>query len=114
MARLRANYSGERRTEHFGFQLTPSEKTELERRATEQGMLPAEFVRASLSLGGPPVADAGMRRDPATRELVGALGRIGNNINQLAHHANETGRLGEAALLAQVIEELKAALRRIL
>lgn len=114
MARLRANYSGERRTEHFGFQLTPGEKAELERRATELGVLPAEFVRARLALGGPPVADAARRRNPDTRELVGALGRIGNNINQLAYHANETRRLGDAALLAQVMEELKAALRRIL
>jgi hypothetical protein len=114
MARPPANYKGERRTEHFGFQLTPGEKAELESRAKEQGLLPAEFARKRLALGGPPVADAGLRRDPGTAALVGALGRIGNNLNQLAHHANETGRLGDAALLAQVMEELKAALRRIL
>ena len=50
MARLRATYGGERRTSHFGFQLTPSERTDLERRAEERGMLLAEFVRACCLL----------------------------------------------------------------
>jgi hypothetical protein len=33
MARLRATYAGERRTAHFGFQMTHSERADLERRA---------------------------------------------------------------------------------
>src|SRR6516162_6226960 len=50
MARLRTTYAGERRTAHFGFQLTPSERAELESRSEDRGMLLAEFVRACCLL----------------------------------------------------------------
>jgi hypothetical protein len=114
MARVRATYVGERRTAYFGFQLTPQERRNLERHAEERGMLMAEFVRSHLPLGAP-ANDAGHQRRRAREiaDLLGALGRIGNNLNQLAHHANETRRLPEAALLREAITELKAAFSRI-
>jgi hypothetical protein len=37
MARHRKTYTGERRTVHLGVQLTPSERTDLERAAAETG-----------------------------------------------------------------------------
>jgi hypothetical protein len=114
MARLRATYAGERRTAHFGFQLTPTERMDLEHRAEAQGMVLAQFVRACCLLnngsGGIPAARPRMRDATA---LLGELGRVGNNLNQLARHANRTGCLPEAALLRDAIGELKATLGRI-
>ena len=114
MARLRATYAGERRTAHFGFQLTPSERADLERRAEAQGMLLAEFVRACclLNHGSGDIPYSRPRMHDATA-LLGELGRVGNNLNQLARHANSTGCLPEAALLRDAITELKATLERI-
>ena len=37
MARHRKTYTGERRTAHLGVQLTPFERTELQRAAAETG-----------------------------------------------------------------------------
>jgi Mobilization protein NikA len=114
MARLRATYAGERRTAHFGFQLTPSERADLERRAEERGLLLADFVRACGLLNHGADEDAATRpRLPEATALLGELGRVGNNLNQLARHANMSGCLPEEEALREAIAELKAALNRI-
>ena len=112
MARLPANYSGERRSAHFGFQLTPGEREELKRRAKAQGVLLADYIRKRCGLDAPATPAAHIHpRDVAA--LMAELGRIGNNLNQLAHHANAERRLPEESLLREVLTELKAALNRI-
>ena len=115
MARLRADFSGERRTSHFGLQLTPSERAELERRAQKRGMMLAEFVRACCFLTSGQDADAPRRgtRDASAAAIVAELGRVGNNLNQLARHANETGLIEDHEALRETITELKAAFGRI-
>jgi Bacterial mobilisation protein (MobC) len=114
MARLRATYAGERRTSHFGFQLTPSERVDLERRAEDRGMVLAEFVRACCLLNhGAGEAPGSRPRLPEATALLGELGRVGNNLNQLARHANMSGSLPEETLLRDAITELKATLGRI-
>ena len=42
------------------------------------------------------------------------LQRIGNNLNQLAYHANATGRLGLEAEHRALLEEVRAAIRELL
>jgi len=114
MARTRADYVGERRTDRFTFQLTPTERHVLERGAEERGLLMAEYVRSHLPVALLPNGTNHQRR--RSREivaLVGELGRIGNNLNQLAHRANETRRMPEEALLRSVINELKMVFGRI-
>jgi Bacterial mobilisation protein (MobC) len=114
MARTRTDYIGERRTEYFGFQLTPTERRNLVRGAEERGMLMAEYVRGYLPLGTlPNGTNHQQRRPPETVALVGELGRIGNNLNQLARRANETRRIPEETLLRAVINELKVVFGRI-
>ena len=115
MARLQTNFSGERRSAHFGLQLTPSERAELERRAHTRGMLLAEFVRACCFVTEAPEAHTSRRRtrDATALALVGELGRVGNNLNQLAKHANQTGQIAEEVALNEAIADLKAALGRI-
>jgi hypothetical protein len=114
MARLRATYAGERRTAHFSFQLTPSERVDLARRADDRGMVLAEFVRACCLLNhGAGENGATRPRLPEATALLGELGRVGNNLNQLARHANMSGSLPEASVLRDAIAELKATLNRI-
>jgi hypothetical protein len=81
MARLQANYAGERRTEHFGFQLTPSEKAELERRAEQRGVLLAEFVRTCClrPLNARNATSRMNSHDAAA--LLAALVRVGDSLN---------------------------------
>ena len=45
--------------------------------------------------------------------LLGELGRVGNNLNQLARHANMSGCLPEEQALRDAIADLKTALNRI-
>lgn len=115
MARLKATHTGERRTAHFGLQLTPSERADLERRAEARGLLLAEFVRACCFLTPPKEADTPRRgtRDATGLALVAELGRVGNNINQLAKHANQNGSIEDQAALREALRELKTALGRI-
>ena len=44
------------------------------------------------------------------RELIAQLSRIGNNLNQLARHANTTGELTMQADLAEVLEQIRSAI----
>ena len=53
------------------------------------------------------------RAEPWRVEAVDAVNRIGNNVNQLAHQANQTGRVAELAVLRETMAEVKAALSRL-
>lgn len=114
MARLKASFVGERRTSHFGLQLTPSERAELERRAETRGLLLADFVRACCFVTeGPGGQGQATPRDRVAPAVVAELGRVGNNLNQLARHANQTGEFAAGEALRDAIADLKAALGRI-
>ena len=82
MARRPKGFSGERRSAFFGFQMTPTERRNLEQGAEAHGLLLAEFVRTCLPLGGAAKDNGRRRAAPEAVALVGDLGRIGNNLNQ--------------------------------
>ena len=92
MARRQKEDAGERLTEFFGFNVTPAQKAELERRAKATGYSPSEFAR--IVLLSDLKAPAPSPRDPAViRELTVALTRLGNNHNQLTKLGNEARSL---------------------
>jgi Bacterial mobilisation protein (MobC) len=111
MARPRQDYNGERRTAFVGFQLTPSERSQLETRAKRAGLMLSEYGRRRL-LGGTFRATAGC--DPqAIRDLAAAfdrfavaIDRVGVNLNQLAHHANRERHLPALQVLQAWHKEL--------
>jgi hypothetical protein len=115
MARYELAYSGERRTAHLGVQLTPSERQGLAEAAEGAGARLSDYVR-SLCLQRSAAAGlvAGTRRNPEAKALMFELTAIGNNLNQLARHANTSGRMPEAAALHEVLELVKAAMGRVL
>jgi len=115
MARYEQSYSGERRTAKVGVKLTPTERAELEAAAGKAGARLSEYVR-ELCLRRSAAAGivAGTRRNPEAKALMGELAAIGNNLNQLARHANVNGAMPEAGELRETITVLKSAMARVL
>ena len=97
------------RTEVLFARVTPEEKSAFAARADSAGMASAAFMRA-LALGDPgPRA----RRTPpvnhgALRQVIADLGRIGNNLNQLARGMN-MGEAPEVPELREAAQSLIAA-----
>lgn len=84
-----ADENNNHRPSPFTVRLTDEERTELERRAERAGLsLGGYFKSAAFNTPPPPQS----RRPPVDRAELGkllvAIGRIGNNINQLAKIAN--------------------------
>lgn len=83
----------------------PEEWGKIQVRASQVHLPPSTYVRETAlgyRLSG--------RIDSAA---VAALGRIGNNLNQLARLANTTGRLDHSQHLEAVLNELLDAIRRL-
>ena len=86
--------------------------------AERRGLTVGPYLRA-VGLGKP---GAGSRHRPTTERknlarLLGALGKLGSNVNQLAKHANTTGELPDRATLeraAEAIEAMRAAMFQVL
>ncbi len=116
MARLKKGYEGERYTAHFGFDMTPTMRAALDRKAANAGLPLAEFARRTLlaDRAGPAPAPSRPSLDPKTATaLLGELGKIGSNINQMARRANQAGRIPEVVVLQAISAQLKAVLDRI-
>jgi Bacterial mobilisation protein (MobC) len=94
-------------TRQLTFQMTPTDFAHLQTRLF--GLPLAEYCRRSvLDAATVPTIDR-----EAVRVLNEQLRRIGNNLNQVAHHANETGDAVDHDRLADVTDALKAALARV-
>lgn len=107
------------RTTHITVRLTPDERASIDTAAERAGLTPGSYARG-IVLGAP--APRQVRRPPIERRelarLLGELGHVGANLNQLAHHANagmpvERGDIGRALVgLAEVRDAILAALGR--
>ena len=97
--------------------LTPAELSELQIRAERRGLSSASYCREAL------IGTAGrraQRRHPANvdelRRLLGAVGKVGANVNQIAAAANR-GRApdGDEILSAAIdIREMRSAIMQAL
>jgi mobilization protein NikA len=130
MARHKRSYTGERRTQHVGFYLTPSELAELDAAAAQQGATRSDYARELVfrRMAGPG-AVAGTRRNPEAAAIMRSLNTAanensanGNLMNQIARHLNTTEELGgfatelrEALAVYERVAELHIlALERVL
>jgi hypothetical protein len=115
MPRYRKEYTGERRTTSINFQLTPSERRQIEAAAKAAGARLSEYTR-ELCLRRSTVAAiiAGVRRNPEARVLMRELTAIGNNLNQLARIANTARAVPHLRELQTATDALKAAMARVL
>ncbi len=83
----------------------PEEWEKIQVRASEVRLPPSTYVRQT-SLGYRLSGRINAR-------AICELGRIGNNLNQLARLANTTGRLEHSQQLEAVLDELLDAIRRL-
>lgn len=98
----------ERRTDALRVRLTPDERAHIEARAAQAGLPLSEFARRAITgakIAPPPTGEA---VPPA---LLAELGRIGNNVNQIAHAANIGRELrGLAEITLADLRELVAVI----
>jgi hypothetical protein len=97
-----------KRTAALLVRLSPEERRRIRERADECGIGASTYMRET-ALGSIPRA----RPRRLEQKAVYHLGRIGNNLNQLAHIANATGRLDSSRRLDEVLTQLLAAIRRL-
>ncbi len=105
------------RTELIATRWTPEERAELEARAERAGVSVAAYLRQQALGGSGPRARRRPHADAAALlQLLGQVGRIGSNINQLAHAANAGGWPSAAAMneAAQDVAAMRAAIRQAL
>lgn len=115
MARYRATDAAERRTAPLRSWVTPAERQQLETAAAREGKALSDYVRQlCLRRGGKAPVVAGARRNPEAKLLADELRAIGNNINQLARVANQTGEIRREAELTFVIDRLVATMDRVI
>jgi hypothetical protein len=96
-----------RRTAHLTIRLTPEERAAIDATAERAGLTAGSFARQSLLEGPVPRQ---VRRPPIERRelarLLGELGHIGGNINQLAHRSN-TGQPVAGREIAEALTGLR-------
>jgi len=97
-----------RRTEVLSVRLLPHEHQKLTRRADLCGTPLSTYLRTA-ALGTIPRA----RPRRVEEKAIYHLGRIGNNLNQLAYVANATGRLGDTRHLNEVLTQILSAIRHL-
>ena len=113
MARREKADAGERLTAIATVHLTPSEYAELKIRADKLGLSRSAFAR--LIVLSDEKAPAPNARDPATiRALAVEISRVGNNVNQLAHVANERRAFPLEKQLKDVSSRIIAALDKVM
>ncbi|MGO8868135.1 MAG: plasmid mobilization protein [Alphaproteobacteria bacterium] len=102
------------RTKHLTIRLTPEERAAIDQAADRAGLTPGSYARQAV-LGAP--APRQVRKPPVERQelarLLGELGRVGNNLNQLARAAN-TGNGVDGVAHAEALGGLKTACHAIL
>ena len=105
MGRKRKNQEARK---SYSIRMTEFERGILEEHAKEQGMNASEYIRHLALYGGQ--ADAHVHED--RRLLLAQIARIGNNINQIARHANEN-RFISSVDLNKVWEMLKDIQKKV-
>jgi len=101
----------EKRTLRFDIRLTPAEQSRLSGRAAADGLSMSDYIRVTV-LNSKPVAN---RIDPKRAPIIqglGQLGKIGSNLNQIAHELNLeriAGRGGQvsAGRIRTALDDLK-------
>jgi len=102
----------ERRTAFVGFFVTPAERAKIGARAKRLDIALSEFARiVLLSDLKEPAPNA--RDGAAIRALAVEIARVGNNINKLAHIANECRDMPSRRALDSVTDDLIATLEKV-
>lgn len=98
MARPRTT-PDDRREERLNLRLTLAERLRIEANAAFFNLTPSEYVRRTALARRMPASRLDQK---ATAQLATSFLRIGNNLNQLTHHANA----GDGVLLNEILVTL--------
>jgi len=105
------------RTTHITIRLTPDERAAIDAAAERAGLTSGSYARAAV-LGAPTPRQ--VRRPPIERKelarLLGEIGHVGANLNQLAHAANtgvDTDRNALLIILASLVDVRNAILQAL-
>ena len=104
------------RNRHLTIRLSTDERAAIDQAAERAGLMPGSYARQTL-LGAP--APRQVRRPPVERQelsrLLGELGRIGSNLNQIARAANTGAFVGASSGVGgDAAADIGAALHRLL
>ncbi|MFC3170465.1 MobC family plasmid mobilization relaxosome protein [Paracoccus fontiphilus] len=77
---------GERLADGLRVRMTAAERASIEARAAAAGLSPSEFARRAIA--GAKIMAPANDRAAIPPMLIAELGRIGNNLNQIAHAAH--------------------------
>ena len=95
------------KTSFISVRCTATERTTIDEAAAQAGLSVGAYLRA-LALGKP--GPRARRRPPIERtklaQLLGELGKIGSNVNQLAHAYNGKSRMPGLAELVAIRDEV--------
>ena len=91
------------RLENFTVRLSKKDRATIEANAGKIGLSPSEFLRVSGLRGTVRVVKDGRKADPA---LLNGLIAVGNNLNQIAHRANETKEAPDSYKLSAALADL--------
>lgn len=89
------------KTTTTSFRMTPAERIAIATAADAAGMGPSSFARMSVLRAAGREVPVQKRRDAIATVIapvLGELGRVGNNLNQLTRHAHVGGRVDSASL----------------
>lgn len=93
------------RSTHITIRLTPEERSAIDNAAERAGLKSGSYARQIL-LGAP--APRQVRRPPIERRelarLLGQLGAVGNNINQIARAVNSGDELDDDEFAAAMVD----------
>ncbi len=100
------------RTVRLHIRLTPAEKAQLLEKADVQNETVSDHVRRIALQSLPTIRRADPERAALIRGL-GELGKIGSNVNQIAHQLNRLAIMGKGSLLTEFDKrEIDEAIRR--
>jgi hypothetical protein len=103
----------EKRDDRLHIRLTLGEKNRLSEKAKERGMSVSDYVRWLLFDSEPLIKRAKPKR-AAEIIALGELGKIGSNVNQIAHELHSDRLANRAAWFPdQLIEKVKSGLQAL-
>jgi len=100
------------RQKQFKIRCTLDEFNTIAAKANQAGFTPPAYIRAAVLGDAGPRAQRRLPADAqALRQILGHLGRVGNNINQIAHALN-SGR-EPPLILAEAMDDLRGVLAEL-
>ena len=94
------------------FRVTPEEREKIEQKMQEYGTDNMAAYLRKMAIDGYVIR----LELPEIGTLTGQLGKVGNNVNQIARHVNGMGHVGieEIKLARKALEEIRDGINRLL